>query len=113
MRADNSVKTGIDLIASAAYDSVIADLIKLDLDKESYRLVLSLIEHKKEECMLDSKKRNKARLSKEGGVSKERQCKHESNGHKCRSFVSNHDLGLCWMHMSEKQQKEYRANKKQ
>lgn len=108
--ASNNVKTAVNLITVNAYDSLISDLEKLKLDNESYESVLALIESKKDENVLEVKgKKNKTRVG--HGVPAERQCKHEANGKKCKSFMSDKSVGLCWVHMSEKQQGVYRIKR--
>lgn len=106
----NNVKTAINLITVSAYDSLIKDLNHLKLDHQSYQSVLELIESKKEESMLDTKrKKTKTRVGQP--VPAEKQCKHEANGKKCGSFMSDKSIGLCWVHMSEKQQGVYRIKR--
>jgi hypothetical protein len=107
----NNVKTAVNLITVSAYDSLIKDLNHLKLDHDSYQAVLDLIEQKKEENMLKVKgKKHKTRVGQT--VPAEKQCKNESNGKRCGSFMSDKNVGLCWVHMSEKQKKRHQAEKK-
>lgn len=107
-----NVKTAINLITVSAYDGLIHDLGKLKLDHESYESVLALIEQKKEESVFDVKGKKKLTDKRVGrSVPAEKQCKHEANGKRCGSFMSDKSVRLCWVHMTTKQRERHKKNK--
>jgi hypothetical protein len=103
----NKIRTAVNLITVSTYDSLVSDLDKLNLDHESYQSVVDLIERKKDESVLEVKGKKKGHA-----VPADRRCKNESSGKQCRSFICDKTVGLCWVHMSDKQKKAYKAKNK-
>lgn len=102
----NSIRTAVNLITASTYDSLVNDLDKLNLDHESYQSVVDLIERKKNESVLEVKKKKRGHA-----VPADRRCKNESNGKQCGSFMCDKSVGLCWVHMSDKQKKACKDKK--
>ena len=108
---NKNFKNGVNLITIAIVDSIIEDMNELKIDEESRQTVIELLERKKKDENIGTKKK---KAGKKKVILEKNQCGHINDESKrCGAPMCDKDLRRCWVHLTGDQKAAYRWKKAQ